>query len=86
MQALVQSGSARVVVVTGASAGVGRAIVHRFARAGWRIGLIARDAAALAAGTSSTRTAPRSIGRPRRHGGHRRNWRSHDGDHMMAIR
>ena len=36
-----------VVVVTGASAGVGRAIVHRFARANWRIGLIARDAAAL---------------------------------------
>jgi short-subunit dehydrogenase len=39
--------SARVVVITGASAGVGRAIVHRFARAGWRIGLIARDADAL---------------------------------------
>ena len=36
-----------VVVITGASAGVGRAIVHQFARAGWRIGLIARDAAAL---------------------------------------
>ncbi|HTO61238.1 MAG TPA: SDR family oxidoreductase [Bradyrhizobium sp.] len=47
MQALVQGRSAQVVVVTGASAGVGRAIVHRFARAGWRIGLIARDAAAL---------------------------------------
>jgi NADP-dependent 3-hydroxy acid dehydrogenase YdfG len=39
--------SAPVVVVTGASAGVGRAIVHRFARAGFRIGLIARDADAL---------------------------------------
>ena len=36
-----------VVVITGASAGVGRAIAHRFARAGWRIGLIARDAGAL---------------------------------------
>ncbi|HUN96921.1 MAG TPA: SDR family oxidoreductase [Bradyrhizobium sp.] len=36
-----------VVVITGASAGVGRAIVHEFARAGWRIGLIARDGAAL---------------------------------------
>src|SRR5690242_5222135 len=47
MQALVQGRSAPVVVVTGASAGVGRAIVHRFARAGWRIGLIARDATAL---------------------------------------
>jgi NAD(P)-dependent dehydrogenase (short-subunit alcohol dehydrogenase family) len=34
-------------VITGASAGVGRAIVHQFARAGWRIGLIARDTAAL---------------------------------------
>jgi NADP-dependent 3-hydroxy acid dehydrogenase YdfG len=38
----------RVVVVTGASAGVGRAIVHRFARAGAALGLIARDRAALA--------------------------------------
>jgi NAD(P)-dependent dehydrogenase (short-subunit alcohol dehydrogenase family) len=36
-----------VVVITGASAGVGRAIAHRFARANWRVGLIARDAAAL---------------------------------------
>jgi short-subunit dehydrogenase len=40
-------GTPQVVVVTGASAGVGRAIVHRFARARWRIGLIARDAEAL---------------------------------------
>jgi NAD(P)-dependent dehydrogenase (short-subunit alcohol dehydrogenase family) len=37
----------RTVVVTGASAGVGRAIAHRFARAGARLGLIARDADAL---------------------------------------
>jgi NAD(P)-dependent dehydrogenase (short-subunit alcohol dehydrogenase family) len=37
----------RVVAITGGSAGVGRAIAHRFARAGWRIGLIARDADAL---------------------------------------
>jgi NADP-dependent 3-hydroxy acid dehydrogenase YdfG len=37
----------KVVVITGASAGVGRAIAHRFARARWRIGLIARDAEAL---------------------------------------
>lgn len=38
---------ARTVVITGASAGIGRAIAERFARAGDRIGLIARDAAAL---------------------------------------
>ena len=37
----------RVVIITGASAGVGRAIAHRFAEAGDRIGLIARDAEAL---------------------------------------
>jgi GH15 family glucan-1,4-alpha-glucosidase/NAD(P)-dependent dehydrogenase (short-subunit alcohol dehydrogenase family) len=37
----------QVVVVTGASAGVGRAVAHRFARAGARLGLIARDEAAL---------------------------------------
>ncbi len=39
----------RTVVVTGASAGVGRAVAHRFARAGARIGLIAREVAALEA-------------------------------------
>jgi short-subunit dehydrogenase len=38
----------KTVVITGASAGVGRAIVHRFARAGARLGLIARDEQALA--------------------------------------
>src|SRR3954453_14633814 len=37
----------QVVAITGASAGVGRAIAHQFARAGWRIGLIARDTEAL---------------------------------------
>jgi short-subunit dehydrogenase len=34
-------------VVTGASAGVGRAVAHRFARSGAKLGLIARDADAL---------------------------------------
>jgi NAD(P)-dependent dehydrogenase (short-subunit alcohol dehydrogenase family) len=37
----------RTVVVTGASAGVGRAIANRFAQAGDRVGLIARDPEAL---------------------------------------
>lgn len=37
----------KVIVVTGASAGVGRAIACRFAGAGARLGLIARDATAL---------------------------------------
>lgn len=38
----------RTVIVTGGSAGVGRAVAARFARAGDRVGLIARDAEALA--------------------------------------
>jgi NAD(P)-dependent dehydrogenase (short-subunit alcohol dehydrogenase family) len=38
-----------VVIVTGASAGVGRAVALRFGAAGCRVGLIARDGAALAA-------------------------------------
>jgi NAD(P)-dependent dehydrogenase (short-subunit alcohol dehydrogenase family) len=37
----------RTIVITGASAGVGRATAHRFARAGAKVALIARDAAAL---------------------------------------
>ena len=39
----------KVVVVTGASAGVGRAIVREFARQGYDVGLIARGADGLAA-------------------------------------
>ena len=39
----------RTVIITGAAAGVGRAIANRFARAGDRLGLIARDAVALEA-------------------------------------
>jgi NAD(P)-dependent dehydrogenase (short-subunit alcohol dehydrogenase family) len=39
----------RIVVITGASAGVGRAAVRRFARAGWDVGLLARGAAGLEA-------------------------------------
>src|SRR5262249_141328 len=37
----------RTVVITGASAGVGRAVALCFARSGATLGLIARDAAAL---------------------------------------
>jgi NAD(P)-dependent dehydrogenase (short-subunit alcohol dehydrogenase family) len=37
------------VVITGASAGLGRAIAHEFGKAGWRVGLISRDNAALEA-------------------------------------
>lgn len=39
--------SSRVVVVTGASAGVGRATVRAFALEGVHIGLIARDTEGL---------------------------------------
>jgi NAD(P)-dependent dehydrogenase (short-subunit alcohol dehydrogenase family) len=49
--------ASRVVIVTGASAGIGRAIAHRFACAGDRIGLMARDAAALAEVQQEVRTA-----------------------------
>jgi len=42
-------GSGEVVVITGASAGVGRATARAFARRGARIGLIARDSDALSA-------------------------------------
>jgi NAD(P)-dependent dehydrogenase (short-subunit alcohol dehydrogenase family) len=42
-----RNGGTPVVVVTGASAGVGRATVREFARAGARIGLIARGSAGL---------------------------------------
>ena len=37
----------KVIVITGASAGVGRATAHAFAQRGARLGLIARDPAAL---------------------------------------
>jgi len=39
--------SRKVVVITGASAGVGRAVAHRFARSGAAIALVARDLEAL---------------------------------------
>ena len=39
----------RTIAITGASAGIGRALVRLFARDGWRVGLIARDEARLEA-------------------------------------
>jgi NAD(P)-dependent dehydrogenase (short-subunit alcohol dehydrogenase family) len=45
----VDADKSRVVFITGASAGVGRAVAQRFALAGDRVGLIARDAQALEA-------------------------------------
>jgi NAD(P)-dependent dehydrogenase (short-subunit alcohol dehydrogenase family) len=46
-----------IVVVTGASAGIGRATVQAFARDGWDVGLIARGEAGLEAATDEVRTA-----------------------------
>jgi NAD(P)-dependent dehydrogenase (short-subunit alcohol dehydrogenase family) len=39
----------RTVIITGGTAGVGRALAHRFAQAGDRVGVVARDTAALKA-------------------------------------
>jgi short-subunit dehydrogenase len=41
-----------VIVVTGASSGIGRATVNLFARHGWRIGLVARGEAGLEAASA----------------------------------
>src|SRR5687768_7235948 len=45
--ARVGTGGGPVVVVTGASAGVGRATAVAFARRGWRVALLARGRAGL---------------------------------------
>jgi NAD(P)-dependent dehydrogenase (short-subunit alcohol dehydrogenase family) len=44
----VPRGAPGVAVVTGGSAGLGRAVARRLARSGWRVGLLARDAPRLA--------------------------------------
>lgn len=38
----------KTIIITGASAGIGRATAHYFLDQGWRVGLIARNGAALA--------------------------------------
>src|SRR6195952_4665434 len=50
----------KVVVVTGGSAGVGRATVEAFARAGWDVGIIARDQGGLDRAADAVRAAGRS--------------------------
>ena len=52
----------KTVMVTGASAGVGRAVAHEFARHGWNVGLIARGEAGLA---GAIRDVERAGGRAR---------------------
>ena len=47
----------KVVVVTGASAGVGRATVRELARRGAHVGLIARDPGRLEAAAAEVRAA-----------------------------
>ena len=51
-----------VVVVTGASAGIGRAAVQQFARAGARIALIARDPERLEAARAEAERAETELG------------------------
>lgn len=47
----------RVVVVTGGSAGVGRATVREFAAAGYRVGVVARGSAGLDAAVADVERA-----------------------------
>ena len=47
----------RVVIITGGSSGIGRCTAGVFARAGWRVGLIARGAAGLAAAAADVEAA-----------------------------
>jgi NAD(P)-dependent dehydrogenase (short-subunit alcohol dehydrogenase family) len=57
---LSRTGAAGAAVVTGASAGVGRAVVQALARRGWRLALIAREPSAL----DATRLEAEALGAP----------------------
>ena len=61
---MTQLSASPVVAVTGAAAGIGRAVAGRFARAGWRVALFDIDEAAL-------NEAVRSMGEPGQVWGHR---------------
>ena len=47
----------RIVVVTGASAGIGRATALAFGQRGWRVALLARDSERLRAAEHEIRAA-----------------------------
>ena len=76
-----------VVIVTGASSGIGRALALRLGAAGYRVGLIARRrddleavAAAIAAAGGAAVAAVADVGdRVRACGGHRRDRRASSG-------
>jgi short-subunit dehydrogenase len=53
----VMSGAVRIVIITGGTSGIGRCAAVYFARQGWRVGLIARGEAGLAAAAADVRAA-----------------------------
>jgi short-subunit dehydrogenase len=53
---------APLVFVTGASSGIGQALAERYARAGWRLALVARRAEALHAWAASHAPGPGRVG------------------------
>ncbi|KAA5541812.1 SDR family oxidoreductase [Roseiconus nitratireducens] len=55
MEPVNRSGKRPVVVITGASAGIGRAAVRRFVRGGYDVGLIARGESGLSAAADEVR-------------------------------
>jgi NAD(P)-dependent dehydrogenase (short-subunit alcohol dehydrogenase family) len=57
MTRVVSPPSRRVVVITGASAGIGRATARQFAQAGWRVALLSRGLDGLAAASADVARA-----------------------------